>query len=77
MSFIEDLPFEKRQQLRELYEVLDQNEIDYWNLPQYALIADWFVRYWELHNMLLEFMDQETYSLPLEEFKASRESKGL
>ena len=39
---------------KELLRACMQNEVDYWNLPQYGLIPDWFIRYWELHNMVLE-----------------------
>ena len=44
------------------------NEADYVVLPHYGLIADWFVRYWELHNLVLEHFDEEPYEEPLKEF---------
>ena len=74
MSFIKDLPPEKRQELRKIYEELEKNETDYWNLPHYGLIADWFLRYWNLHNSVLEFMDQEPCEEPAFYYK---EHKGL
>ena len=46
-----------------------QNEEDYWNLPQYAMIPDWYLRYWELHNMVLEFFGEEPYEEPLTNFR--------
>ena len=49
----------------EILEELENNEIDYWNLPQYGLIADWFERYWDLHNMVLEYFGEEPYDYPL------------
>ena len=50
----------------EFLELLYQVEEDYWNLPQYGLIADWFGRYWDLHNKLLEHLGEEPYHEPLQ-----------
>ena len=52
------------EQKLELLELLETNEVDYWNLPQYAMVPDWFLRYWQLHNMLLEALGQERYDYP-------------
>ena len=49
---------------KELLEMMYQNEDDYWDLPQYAMIADWFVRYWELHNKLMPLLGDEPYEYP-------------
>ena len=43
--------------LKQIEITLEQDEHDYHVLPQYALIPDWFKRYWHLWNlcqMLLE-----------------------
>ena len=52
-----------------------QNEEDYWNLPQYALIADWFVRYWELHNRVLVHFGEEPYDYPLQAYDTTKDTK--
>lgn len=60
---------------RDVQAILDlcaQNEEDYWNLPQYAMIADWFVRYWELHNLVLEHFGEVPYTYPLQAFYSAK-----
>ena len=52
----------------QLIEMLEQHEDDYWNLPQYGLIPDWFERYWKLHNMVCEVVDMDPYNYPMEAF---------
>ena len=52
------------EQKKELLELLEDNEVDYFNLPQYGLIPDWFLRYWELHNKVLVALGQEPYEYP-------------
>ena len=52
------------EQKQELLELLETNEVDYWNLPQYAMVPDWFLRYWQLHNKVLEALGQEPYDYP-------------
>ena len=54
---------------KELLQACMQNEEDYWNLPQYGLIPDWFIRYWELHNLVLEHFGEEPYDEPMEFFR--------
>ena len=81
----------------ELIQYTADNEIDYWNLPQYGMIADFtarfkilremaadhfrtdlytepeyelmktddFLRYWHLHNIVLERLNEEPYHEPL------------
>ena len=75
MSTFKDLPQEKREQLREMYETLLDNEDAYWSAPSQGFIADWFLLYWDLHNKCLEFMNQEPYDTPLEERKRYYEMK--
>ena len=58
---------------KELLRACFQNEVDYWNLPQYGLIADWFLRYWELHNLVLEHFDEEIYPDPIENYHYNQE----
>lgn len=45
------------------------NEEDYWGLSGYGLNADYFVRYWELHNAVLEYLGEERYDFPMREFE--------
>ena len=52
------------EQRKELLELLEDNEVDYFNLPQYGLVPDWFLRYWELHNKVLVALGQEPYDYP-------------
>ena len=52
------------EQRKELLELLEDNEVDYYNLPQYGLVPDWFLRYWELHNKVLVALGQEPYEYP-------------
>ena len=46
--------------------MLHQNENDYWELPQYGLIADWYLRYWHLHIAMYQYLgiDKEEYQGP-------------
>ena len=44
-----------------------QNEDDYWMLPSQGLMADWFLRYWEMHNLVLEHFGEEPYPTPINE----------
>ena len=60
---------------KELLEMMYQNEDDYWDLPQYAMIADWFVRYWELHNKLMPLLGDEPYDYPLQAFKEGQKQR--
>ena len=43
----------------ELVEMLENNEYDYHVLPHYGLISDWFVRYWDLHNAIYSYLQNE------------------
>ena len=52
------------EQKQELLDLLENNEVDYWNLPQYAMVPDWFLRYWQLHNKLLVALGEEPYEYP-------------
>lgn len=54
---------------KELLQACMQNEEDYWNLPMYAMIPDWYLRYWELHNLVLEHFGEEPYEEPLTNFR--------
>ena len=58
---------------KKILELCMGNEEDYWQLPQYGLTADWFVRYWELHNAILEHFDETPYGFPMEEFRRQQE----
>ena len=60
---------------KELLEMMYQNEDAYWDLPQYGLIADWFVRYWELHNKLMVSLGDVPYEYPLQAFKEGQNNK--
>lgn len=44
----------------ELLDLLDKNEYDYYVLPMYGLISDWYERYWELHNKLHYYLQDDT-----------------
>ena len=49
-----------------------QNIDDYYTLPHYGLIADWYLRYWALHNMVCDHFDAS--GLKLEDYDwASKE----
>lgn len=43
----------------EILKLLDDNEYDYHVLPHYGLISDWYVRYWELHNLMLKYLTDD------------------
>tara|TARA_R100001224_G_scaffold84668_1_gene53946 strand:- start:245 stop:445 length:201 start_codon:yes stop_codon:yes gene_type:complete len=42
-----------------ILDLLEQNEIDYFNLPHYGLVPDWRLRYWQLHELLLQEIDDQ------------------
>ena len=42
-----------------IIKMLQQNEEDYWNLPMYGLIADWYLRYWYLHIEVMKYFGIE------------------
>ena len=42
-----------------ILDLLEQNEIDYFNLPHYGLVPDWCLRYWQLHELLLQEIDDQ------------------
>ncbi len=50
---------------KELLELLERTEDDYWSLPQYGFVCDWFSRYWTLHNRVCELLDIEPYNEPM------------
>lgn len=60
------------EQKQELLELLDTNEVDYWNLPQYAMVPDWFLRYWQLHNKVAVALGIEPYDYPEAAFHYNR-----
>lgn len=74
MNF-KELSDEEKKKLREMFRAIEKNEDDYHNLPHYGFVADWFIRYWNMHNMVLEFFGQEPYDEPLENRKAYDESQ--
>ena len=47
-----------------LIEMLQTNENDYWELPNYGLIADWYLRYWHLHIAIMQYL-----KIPEEEYQ--------
>ena len=53
---------DKKRLLKECY----TNEHDYWNLPHHGLVPDWYLRYWDLHNLVLEYCGEEPLLEPLE-----------
>ena len=46
-----------------LTKMLIQNEDDYHELPMYGLIPDWYLRYWELHIAVMQYL-----KIPKEEY---------
>ena len=80
MSMLNDLPPEKVQALKEMYETLMENEEIYFAYPGlYGMVGDWFAMYWDLHNKCLEFMNEEPYHDPMlnrEEYHRVKNSKG-
>ena len=80
MSMLDDLSPEKVKELKEMYEMLMENEDIYWMAPScHGMIGDWFKMYWTLHNKMLEFMNQEPYQDPLtnrEEFYKMKKDQG-
>jgi|TARA_R100000030_G_scaffold95571_1_gene83096 hypothetical protein len=49
-----------------LIAMLHQTEDDYHSLPHYGLIPDWYLRYWDLHIALYQYLglDKEDYFGP-------------
>ena len=43
----------------QILDLLEENEYDYHVLPMYGLISDWYVRYWELHNLMFKYFTDE------------------
>ena len=54
-----------RENREKILELCMENEEHYWNLPGYGLIPDYFIRYWELHNAVLEYFGEVPYDFPL------------
>ena len=44
----------------DILDMLEQNEYDYYVLPMYGLISDWYVRYWELPNLIHTYINDES-----------------
>ena len=44
----------------DILHMLEQNEYDYYVLPMHGLISDWYVRYWELHNLIHTYINDES-----------------
>ncbi len=42
-----------------ILDLLEENEIDYFTLPHYGLVPDWRLRYWQLHELLLQEIDDQ------------------
>ena len=40
-----------------ILKMMDDNEYDYHVLPHYGLISDWFIRYWDLHNAVYNYLE--------------------
>ena len=43
----------------DILQLLDDNVYDYHVLPHYGMMSDWYIRYWELHEMVAEFLSDE------------------
>ena len=43
----------------EILKVMEENIDAYYELPHYGLIADWFKRYWQLHQLIDEYFDEK------------------
>ena len=55
----------KKYTKEQILEQLRNNEDDYWCLPQYGLIADWYLRYWYLHIAVMQLLEiQDEYEGP-------------
>jgi len=44
---------------QDLLDLLDKNVYDYYVLPHYGLISDWYERYWELHQLIENYLNEE------------------
>ena len=44
----------------EIIDLLYENYSDYHTLPHYGLVPDWYLRYWELHNMIFDYLEDDT-----------------
>ena len=44
----------------ELLDLLEKNVYDYHVLPHYGMIPDWYERYWELHNLVYSYLNNES-----------------
>ena len=60
---------------QQILEAAYQNETDYWVAPSQGFVADWFIRYWEMHNLILEHFGEERFDTPLIERKKYMEEK--
>ena len=43
----------------QILDLLEENEYDYHLLPMHGLISDWYVRYWELHNLMFKYFTDD------------------
>ena len=50
--------------MEELIKLLIKNEDDYFVLPHYGLISDWYQRYWQLHEAVAKHMEYNEYYIP-------------
>lgn len=44
----------------EIIDLLYNNYSDYYTLPHYGLVPDWYLRYWELHNMIFDYLEGDS-----------------
>ena len=59
----------------EILKTAYRNETYYWEAPMYGFIADWFLMYWEMHNLVLEHFGEEKFNTPLIERKKYEEER--
>ena len=50
--------------MEELKNLLIKNEDDYFTLPHCGLIADWYQRYWQLHELVAKQIEYNDYYIP-------------
>jgi len=59
--------------VEELIKLLINNEDDYFMLPHYGMVPDWYKRYWQLHKAVAEYTGYTDYFIP----KNSEENESI
>lgn len=41
----------------DIFNLCYENYCDYHELPMYGMVPDWYLRYWELHDIILDYLE--------------------